>query len=79
MTLTYAFCDIKKRKKSIFETRTAYELTHNRGGGYLLVADGQEIVDELQQAVRFGIFGAVLRYRREDDLCMGTQHGELNV
>ena len=33
------------------EAAATYELTHNRGGRYLLVADGQEESEELQQSV----------------------------
>ena len=63
----------------VFETGTSHELTHNRRGWYLLVADGQEEVDELQQAVRLSVFWTVPGHRGEDDFGMSAQHGKLDV
>ena len=63
----------------ILEAGAADELTHDGGGRYLLVGDGQEEVDELQQAVGLGVLRAVSGHRGEDYLRMGAQHGELDV
>ena len=45
----------------IFKATAAYELTHDARWRYFFVADGQEEVDELQQAMGLGIFGTILR------------------
>ena len=43
----------------VLEAGAADELAHDGGGRYLLVGDGQEEVDELQQAVGLGVLRAV--------------------
>lgn len=44
---------------SILKAAAAYELTHDAGGWDLLVADGNEIAQELEQAMGLGILWAV--------------------
>ena len=63
----------------IFEATAAYELTHDARGRYFFVADGQEEVDELQQAMGLRILWTILGNAGEYNLRMGTQHGKLNV
>ena len=46
----------------ILETRSSYELTHDRRGWNLCVTNGNEIPDKLQQPVGIGVFRTVLRY-----------------
>lgn len=46
----------------VFKGAAANELAHNRGGWNLLVADGDEEAQELQQAVSLGILRTVLGY-----------------
>ena len=50
----------------ILEAGASQELTHDAGGWNLLVVDGDEVVDELQEAMRLAVLGAVLGHRRED-------------
>ena len=66
-------------RRLVFERRATHEFTHNTGGWYLFVAHRQEKVDELHQAVSFGILRTVLGNRSQDNLCMDAQHGKLNV
>ena len=44
---------------SVFETTATNELTHDAGGRNLLIADGNEIAQELEQAMGLGILWAV--------------------
>jgi hypothetical protein len=63
----------------ILEARASQELTHDAGGWYLFVADGQEEVDELQQSVGLTVFWTVLGNTGEDNLRMGAQYGKLDI
>ena len=63
----------------VLEAAAADKLAHDAGGRYLLVADGEEVVDELQQPVGLAVLRTVLGNRCQDDLGMGPQHGELDV
>ena len=71
----------KDRKKmcypaSILEAASAQEFTQQRGWRYFLVLYGGEVFDELQQAVGFGILGAVARYAVQYRLGVAAQHGQ---
>ena len=55
------------------------ELAHDAGVGDVFVADGEEVVEELQQAVGIGVLRTVLGHGGEDDLGMGAEDGKLDV
>ena len=57
-------------KKSVLEGGATDELAHNGGRWNFLIADGDEVMDELQETVGFAVFGAVLGHRSEDGLGM---------
>ena len=63
----------------VLEAGAADEFAHDGGRGNLLVADGQEEAQELQQTMGLGVFLTVLGHRGEDELCMGPQHGKFDV
>ena len=63
----------------VLEAAAADELAHDGGWWNLLVADGQEVMDELQQAVGFCVFRTVLGYAGEYQFGVDAQHGELDV
>ena len=42
-----AFCFVVCFLASVFKAATTYELTHDAGGRYLLIADGDKVVQEL--------------------------------
>ena len=44
---------------SVFEAAATNELAHDAGGGNLLVADGDKVAQEFQQAMGLGVLWAV--------------------
>ena len=63
----------------IFEAAAADELAHDACRGDLFVADGDDVMEEPQQAMGFGILGTILGNGGEDDFGMGAEHGKLYV
>ena len=64
---------------SILEAGASEELAHDGGGRDFLVADGYEVVDELQEAVGFAVLRTVARHGGKDYLGMCAQDSELYV
>jgi len=53
------------------------ELTQHRGGRYLAVGNGREIMQETQQTMHFGVFRAIVRHGGQDALGMVAHDGKL--
>ena len=50
------------RRESILEGRATDKLTHDGSGWNLLVADSDEVMDELQETMGLAVFRAVFRH-----------------
>ena len=64
---------------SILEAGTTQKLPHDAGRRYLIVRNGNEIMDKFQQSVSFAVFRTVFGDAREDGLRMIAQDGKLYI